>query len=85
MAGRGTKKWLDIANIVWSEVAGLYGCENGACAAGTMVQIFAKTVGWVPIHKQGGPVGIPWMPNGCGCGMLMENWGQRADKSLCLQ
>ena len=92
-AGNGVKgrvgEWVDTANVVWSEVTGLCGfwdgsCEDGTCEAGIMIQVFTKTLGWVPIHKKCGLVGGRNSLDAelSSCDILIENLNQRINKSL---
>ena len=81
-------EWVDTANVAWSELTGLCGfldgsCENGTRDAGMMVQVFSKTLGWVPIHKKCGPVrGRNFLEAElCGRGMLMENLNEWINRS----
>ena len=96
-AGRGVKghekEWVDIADVVWSEVTGRCcfwdgSCESGACGAEMMIQMFIKTLGWLPIHKQCGPVrGRNSLEAKLGgCGVLMGEIGVSGlPKVLCVQ
>ena len=54
-------EWVDTANVVWSEVTGLCGFqdgsrENGTFGAGILIQAFTRTLGWAPVHTKSGPV-----------------------------
>ena len=84
-AGKGVKgreeEWTDTAKVIWSDVTGFCGfgdgsCERSTCGAGTMIQVFTKTLGWATVQKKKcGPVLG-------GCGMLMECLSRWIDKSL---
>ena len=62
-------EWVATAHVVWSEVIGLCGFWDGSpdhvkCGACIMIQIFLKTLGWVPIFLRNVGrcwVRIPWM------------------------
>ena len=59
-------------------------CDNEKCGAGIMIQVFAKTLGWIPIHTKCGHVtGQNSLDAELGGrGMLLESLRPWIDKSV---